>query len=121
MADPLPGRIHVTERLRTDLRVQVWLRRCAAAGLMATVARKGDPSAGALFLKVNRFAGGCEVFSGVSRPDGQPAWLKSAGPLPERDADAYLERQGRYDPDLWVLEIEDPRGQFSLDEPVVEA
>ena len=89
---------------------------------MATVARRGDAEAGALFLKVNRFTGGCEVFSGVTRPDGSPAWLRAVGatPVPEREADAYLARQHGYDPDMWVVEIEDPRGQFSLDEPIAE-
>ena len=109
-------------RLKTELRVQAWLRRCAAAGLMATVARRGDAEAGALFLKINRFAAGCEVFSGVTRPDGSPAWMRagSATAVPEREADAYLARQYGYDPDMWVLEIEDPKGQFSMDEPIAE-
>ena len=110
------------ERLKTELRVQAWLRRCAVAGLMATVARKGDAEAGALFLKVNRFRAGCEVFSGATRPDGQPAWLRATGavPVPEAEADAYLTRQSRYDTDLWIVEIEDPKGAFTLDEPILE-
>ena len=110
------------ERLKTELRVQAWLRRCAVAGLMATVARKGDAEAGALFLKVNRFRAGCEVFSGATRPDGQPAWMRATGatPVPEAEADAYLARQSRYDTDLWIVEIEDPKGAFTLDEPILE-
>ncbi len=109
-------------RLKTELRVQAWLRTCAGRGLMATVARKGDTDAGALFLKVNRFAAGCVVYSGVSAPDGTVAWLQSTGPAPvtENAADAYLARQAGYDPDLWVLEIEDPKAQFIPDEPVLE-
>ena len=110
------------ERLRTELRVQAWLRRCAAAGLMATVARKGDADAGALFIKLNRFRDGCEVFSGTLDGQGRPAWMRAIGPEPvaERDADGYLARQAQYDPDLWVVEIEDPRGQFTFDEPVLK-
>jgi GMP synthase (glutamine-hydrolysing) len=89
---------------------------------MATVARKGDVEAGALFLKVNRFAAGCEVFSGVTGPDGSDAWLRATGPKPvaEKEADAYLARQSKYDPDLWILEIEDPKAQFVLDEKILE-
>jgi GMP synthase (glutamine-hydrolysing) len=89
---------------------------------MSTVARKGDAEAGALFLKVNRFAAGCEVFSGVTGPDGGDAWLRATGPKPvtEKEADAYLARQSKYDPDLWVLEIEDPKAQFVLDEKILE-
>lgn len=111
------------ERLKTEIRVQAFLRRCAVSGLMATVARKGDADAGALFVKVNRFAAGCEVYSGANAPDGAPAWLKATGPAPvsEQVADAYLARQAKYDADLWVLEIEDPRGGFVMDGKILSA
>jgi hypothetical protein len=112
----------MTERLKTELRVQAWLRRCAVAGLMATVARKGDAEAGALFLKINRLAAGCEVFSGVTDATGAAAWLRGTGPapVPEKEADLYLARQSKYDPDLWVLEIEDPKAQFVLDGKILD-
>lgn len=110
------------ERLRTELRAQAWIRRAQAMGLMATVVRKGDADAGALFLKFNRFKAGCEVFAGTAAPDGAPAWLRATGAVPvaEREADLYLTRQAAYDSDLWVVEIEDPRGQFVFDEPVLK-
>jgi hypothetical protein len=110
------------DRLKTELRVQAWIRRCAAEGLMATVVQKGDPEAGALFIKVNRFAAGCEVFSGLTAPDGQPAWLKGTGaePVPETKADEYLLRQLQYDSDVWILEIEDPKSVFSLDALILD-
>ncbi len=65
------------ERLRTELRAQAWIRRAQTMGLMATVVRKGDADAGALFLKFNRFKAGCEVFAGTAAPDGAPAWLRA--------------------------------------------
>jgi hypothetical protein len=122
MTPGTPGPDQPVPRLKTELRVQAWLRRCAIAGLMATVARKGDADAGALFLKVNRFAAGCEVFSGVTGPDGAPAWLRATGPKPvsEKEADTYLARQGKYDSDLWVVEIEDPKSQFVVDGKILE-
>ncbi len=110
------------QRLKSEIRVQAWVRRCAAQGLVATVARKGEGESGALILKVNRFAAGCEVFTGVSTPEGGEAWMRASGPkpIPEKDADAYLARQAKYDPDVWVLEIEDPKAQFTLDGPILD-
>ncbi|MCC6914560.1 MAG: DUF1491 family protein [Rhodospirillaceae bacterium] len=110
------------QRLKSEIRVQAWVRQCAAQGLIATVARKGEGESGAVILKVNRFAAGCEVFTGVSAPDGGQAWMRACGPKPvsERDADAYLARQAKYDPDVWVLEIEDPKAQFTLDGPILD-
>ncbi|MBL8643785.1 MAG: DUF1491 family protein [Rhodospirillaceae bacterium] len=109
-------------RLKSEMRVQAWLRRAAGLGLMATVARKGEPESGTVLLKFNRFATGCEVFSPVATPDGKPAWMAAfpKGPAPEQEADAYLQRQAKYDPDLWVLEIEDPKGLFALEEPILK-
>lgn len=110
------------QRLKSEIRVQAWIRRCAAQGLVATVARKGDVESGAVMLKINRLSAGCEVYSGVSTAEGQEGWLRSSGPKPvsEKEADAYLARQAKYDPDVWVLEIEDPKAQFTLDGRILD-
>jgi hypothetical protein len=36
---------------------------------------------------------------------------------PEAEVDAALARQRRYDPDLWLIEVEDRAGRSLLDEP----
>ncbi|MBM3514801.1 MAG: DUF1491 family protein [Alphaproteobacteria bacterium] len=108
-------------RVKSQIRVQAWLRQAAGAGLMAAVVRKGDDDAGAIILKINRFAAGCDVCVGVTGDDGTPAWLRALGDgaAPEREADAYIHRQIGYDSDVWVVEIEDPKGLFTLPEPVI--
>ena len=109
-------------RLKSELRVQAWLRRAAGLGLMGAVAQKGEPESGTVLLKINRFAAGCEVFSPVTTPAGEAAWMAAfpKGPAPEKEADAYLQRQAKYDPDLWVVEIEDPKGVFELGETILK-
>ncbi|MEX2649584.1 MAG: DUF1491 family protein, partial [Alphaproteobacteria bacterium] len=49
------------------------------------------------------------------------AWLSARGPAPvaEAEADAYVRRALDYDPDAWVLEIEDRDGRYRLDAPLV--
>ena len=41
-----------------------------------------------------------------------PDWVEEA------DADAYIDRRVKNDPDLWVLEIEDREGRAFLDEKI---
>ena len=90
---------------------------------MAALIRRGDEDAGAVLIKVNRFALGCLVYSQVRDEHGQLAWLAGTGAdlVPEAEADAYIQRQSSYDADLWVVEVEDPKAVFALSGPIVAA
>ncbi len=109
-------------KLKAKVWVQAQVRLCDIAGLPITVPRKGDPDAGQIILKLNRLAGGCVVLTQTRTPDGTLAWMRSTGaePVPEGDADDYIERQVSFDPDLWIVEIEDPDDRYEPDAPVVE-
>lgn len=50
-------------RLKSELWVKAYLRRCAVNGAMAVVARRGDADAGAIFIKVMRRDGGSTLFA----------------------------------------------------------
>jgi hypothetical protein len=107
--------------LTTGLWVMAQVRLCDRAFIPATVVRRGDNDAGTVLLKLNRFEGGVTVYAQASSSGAEPVWSKGTGPNPvsEAEADAYIERQVKYDPDVWVLEIEDRRGQYKLDGKVV--
>lgn len=108
-------------RLKAKLWVQAQIRACMAEGVTATVARRGDPDAGAILVKLNRGPLGCEVLTQVRDATGAPAWLRGTGPDPvlETDADAYIARQIERDWDLWVVEIEDRQGRPPLGGAVI--
>lgn len=110
----------MTVRLKAGIWVRAHIRRCEVAGVPAFVVAKGDETAGTVLVKVNRLGGGCEVFTPRTGLDGERRWLAGTGPAPvaETEADAYIARQRGYDPDLWVIEIEDRTGRHFLDEPV---
>lgn len=107
-------------RLKSGIWVRALIRRCQVAGGAAFVVRKGDESAGSVLVKLNRLGAGCTVFSPTTGPDGERRWRDGTGPEPvsEQHADAYIDRQASYDPDLWVIEIEDRDGRHFLDEPI---
>ena len=107
-------------RLKAAVWVKAHLRRCAAQGITAVIVRHGDDTAGSVLIKLNRLDGGCMVLSPGNRGDGARVWLRASGTdsLPEADADGYIARQVKRDPDLWVIEIEDRQGRHLLDEPI---
>lgn len=90
---------------------------CDLQFMAAAIVRKGDPDSGAVCLKLNRFDKGCAVFVPVTSIDGERAWMHGlkSGFDTERNADAFLQKQMERDADLWVVEIEDPKGQYELD------
>ena len=96
-------------RVKAGLWVGMALRLGGRDGRYGTVLRKGDPDAGGV-LVVLRGRTGLSVLSQIRAADGGVAWMRGtgAGPVDEVAADAYVARQVRFDPDLWVLEFESP-------------
>src|SRR4029450_11037190 len=107
--------------LTTGLWVSAQVRICDRAFIPATVVRRGDPDAGTGSLNITRSEAGVTVYPQASWMGDGPAWSRGTGPspVPEADADAYIARQVARDPDVWVLEIEDRKGQYQLDGKVV--
>jgi hypothetical protein len=112
----------VTEaRLKTGLVVQAAVRLCSTRAVPVAVVRRGDPDAGTILAKLNQFDLGCTVLAETRAPDGKRAWLRATGPVPvkEEEADAYVARQIKRDPDVWVVEIEDRAGRSPFDGPIL--
>jgi hypothetical protein len=108
-------------RLATSIWVSAYLTRLSIAGIYAHVARKGDETAGAVAIKVATMDGRASFFTRAFGAEGAAGWHAQVEGAPEADVDAALARQRRYDPDLWVIEVEDPRGRHLLGEPGLEA
>ena len=106
-------------RLPTDLWVSALLRRAEQGGAFPTVLRKGDLQGGAVLVKVvDRRAGRASLFAEAVRGEGERVWMRPVASEDEAALDAYAERQLRFDPDLWIVEIDDNRGRTFLTEPV---
>ena len=106
-------------RLKTSIWVSALIRRAEIGGAAAYVARKGEPDAGAVLVKVALLDGRARVWSSAYGGDGHRRWMKATGAeyVSEPDADAYIARARSRDSDLWVVEIEDRQGRDFLTEP----
>ncbi|MGB5092697.1 MAG: DUF1491 family protein [Parvibaculum sp.] len=107
-------------RLKAEIWVKALIRRAEVAGASAMVVRRGDATSGVVLVKLNHLDRTADVYSPARDGDGNLVWMRATGAVPvaEMDADAYIEKQRRFDPDLWVVEIEDRQGRHFLLEPV---
>ena len=114
-------------RLKSAIWVSAYLRRCSVEGAFAAVRRHGADDAGAVFIKVSRLDGSAVLYGPAPQSafdDDRPverlftAVLGGAGPVPEADIEARLTREIKYDPDVWIVEVEDRAGRHFLDRVV---
>jgi hypothetical protein len=107
--------------LSSDLWTSALIRRAELAGAFATVVRKGDARAGTVIVKAydssNRTA---RLFTEAFGADGDRLWIQPVTSDLESELDAYIQRQAGYDPDIWVVEIEDREGRHFITEKVAE-
>jgi hypothetical protein len=114
-------------RLRTDIWVSAYIRRCEIAGAFALIRRRGANEAGSLLIRLDCLDGRTALFgpapmagqasahanmSGVDRLWHclhDDAWITSEA------SGARIQRAINRDPDLWVIELEDPQGRCFLD------
>jgi hypothetical protein len=105
--------------LSTDIWVSALIRRAELSGAFGVVARKGDPRAGTVLVKIlNRTDGTARLYAEATRLDGERIWMQPALTTDEPDLDRYIERAISRDPDVWVVEIEDKQGRHFLTEEV---
>jgi hypothetical protein len=107
-------------RLKPGFFVRAVIRRAEVAGAQGFVVKKGSEDAGAVLIKIARLDGTCTVLSQAVAGDGDRVWARPLGEsCDEARASAYFDKQLRFDPDLWIVEIEDRLGRAFVDEKIV--
>lgn len=103
-------------RLTAEFWVHAYLARLRLAGIPAFVTAHGDDTAGAVLVKLNTLDGQAKGFTRQIDPlSGRRLWQVLAEG-DEAGVDATIARQRGFDPDLWVIEVEDRAGRHLLDE-----
>ena len=127
LQEPRRSAICRSMSVKTEIWVKGHLRRCFAAGLTGVVARRGATEAGAVFVKVTLAAGTARLLAPAAGPaydeEGGRRWEFPLGrePLKLDEIDRFLDRQTAFDPDIWILDIDDPGGTGLLDVAEVHA
>ena len=114
-------------RLKSSIWVAAYLRRCNVEGVFAAVRKRGAEEAGAIFIILNRLDGTATLYGPAPQAafdDDMPAdrafsiVVGRDGPVAEADIEARLQKEIRFDPDLWIIEAEDRAGRHFLDKVV---
>jgi hypothetical protein len=108
-------------RVTSSLWVGAYVRRCNSAGAYTTVGRRGADEAGAIFVVVEHLDGTGDLYAPA--PQSAFAEAKPDARLFQRllentdlaEISARIEREVRFDPDLWVVTVEDRAGRPFLD------
>ena len=107
-------------KLTADIWVSAYLTRLRLSEIPAFVVQKGDATAGAVLIKLNTLDGqACCYQRSFDLMTGDRKWVVLVDGA-ERDVDSSVAKQCSFDPDLWVIEVEDKQGRHLLDEPGLE-
>jgi hypothetical protein len=111
-------------RLRADIWVAAYIRRCEIEGAFAVLRRRGAAEAGAIFVTLDRLDGRAALFAPAPQSELAEAergverlwrrahkdeWVEPA------EIERRLAREIDFDPDLWIVEVEDRKGVPRLD------
>jgi hypothetical protein len=112
----------ILTRLRSDIWVDAYRRRAEIAGGYVTIRQRGAAEAGAIFLIVTNNEGGSRLYGPA------PQSLYDEGATSRRfialntenwdalQVQTMLDKQKRFDPDLWLVDVDDREGRHFLRE-----
>ena len=103
-------------RLTARFWVDAYLARLNVFDIPAFVVAHGDDTGGAVLVKLATLDGQAVLFQrSFDLMTGDRKWVELASGA-EPDVDAAVTRQRSFDPDLWVIEVEDRQGRHLLDQ-----
>jgi hypothetical protein len=108
--------------LRADIWVAAYVRRCFVEGAFAALRRRGAAEAGAIFIKLDRLDGTAALFgpapqteTGERGIDRLWSRMHAAEWIDSAEIERRLAREISFDPDIWIIEVEDRQGRSFLD------
>ena len=103
-------------RLTSRFWVDAYLARLRFADIPGFVVAHGDDTGGAVLVKLNTLDGSAVLYQrSFDLMSDTRVWAQLAAG-DEADVDAAVARQRGFDPDLWVIEVEDRQGRHLLGE-----
>lgn len=95
--------------------MDAYLARLRVFDIPVFVVAHGDDTGGAVLVKLATLDGKAVLFQrSFDLMSGERVWVELSSGL-EHDVDEAVAKQRSFDPDLWVIEVEDRAGRHLLD------
>ncbi|HHI82331.1 MAG TPA: DUF1491 family protein [Rhizobiales bacterium] len=107
--------------LNSGIWARGYVRRCNLAGLSCVIASKGASEAGAIYICITMTGQKGRVLCPAPGPaydeNGERNWSCPLGPepVPLTEIEDYLARQKRFDPDIWIIDVDDKTGEALIE------
>jgi hypothetical protein len=97
-------------RLATSVLVGALIRHAEGEGGFAAVLAKGDATAGSILVVLTEKGAKTALYERMLQPDGRYSWAVVLAQVLARPAEVpdFIARRRRFDPDLWVVELDIP-------------
>ena len=105
----------MTPRVTSEFWVAAYLTRLRVRNIPAFLTSRGDSTAGAVLVKINTLDGNAQAFQRSYDTAGNRIWVPLAEGT-DAEVEEALSRQRQYDPDIWIIEVEDKQGRSLLDQ-----
>ncbi|PHR21763.1 MAG: hypothetical protein COA41_01260 [Sphingopyxis sp.] len=100
----------IEPRLSAEMKVKTLLRMVNQNGGFGTVLKKGDRISGAILIQCVEKGGNPRLLENMPSLDGRPNW-QTIWPQSidnKRELTDYLAQRFRFDPDMWLIELDIP-------------
>jgi len=95
-------------RLPTSIIVGSLMRRAESEGGFAAVLAKGDSQAGSILVILTERGRKPRILERLLQPNGSYLWQDVRGEVAEntQETERFLARRKKFDPDLWLIELD---------------
>lgn len=97
-------------RIASSVLAGALIRKAEGQGGFGAVLAKGDPTAGSILVILMEKGVNPRLFERLLQPDGRYVWAESGSQRIEnsREVPEFIARRRRFDPDLWLIELDIP-------------
>jgi hypothetical protein len=100
-------------RVATSVLAGALLRKAEGEGGFGAVLAKGDATAGSILVILLERGAHPRLFERLLQPDGRYSWQENGSQIIENPGQVpeLIARRRRFDPDLWIIELDIPSAE----------